>query len=221
MKTTIENDYVAMNNTLEDIALIIEQKLKELPNNKQILIGICGCPGSGKTTCSSKLNTLIPNSVVIPMDGYHLYRHELDLFQDPIEAHARRGAHFTFNSNKFCEKMNLLKENGYGLFPSFDHKIGDPIEDDIEVLNTTKVVIIEGLYLLLDIEPWNLLKNIFHYTIYIDAELSILRNRIIKRHLEVGMDEITAIHRVDNNDLINATEIILNKNRADKIIISL
>jgi pantothenate kinase len=221
MNTTIESDDSAMINTYEEMAKDIIEKSQSLPNNKQLLIGLCGCPGSGKTTCSSKLNSLIPNSVVIPMDGYHLYRYELDLFPDAIEAHARRGAHFTFNSNKFYEKMTLLKDNGYGLFPSFDHKIGDPIEDDIEVKNTTKVVIIEGLYLLLDIEPWNLLKDIFHYTIYIDVELSTLRNRIIKRHLKVGMDEVTAVHRVDNNDLINATEIILNKNRADKIILSL
>ena len=30
-------------------------------------------------------------AVAVPMDGFHLYRWQLDCFDDPKEAHARRG----------------------------------------------------------------------------------------------------------------------------------
>lgn len=38
---------------------------------------------------------------------------------------------------------------GEGLLPSFDHAYGDPIEEDVQILPETKLVIIEGNYLLL------------------------------------------------------------------------
>ncbi len=44
------------------------------------------------------------------MDGYHYYRHELDYFDDPEEAHERRGAAFTFNAKKFVDDMIQAKE---------------------------------------------------------------------------------------------------------------
>lgn len=39
---------------------------------------------------------------VVPMDGFHYYRHELDTFKDPQLAHKFRGAHYTFNVDKFA-----------------------------------------------------------------------------------------------------------------------
>ena len=38
---------------------------------------------------------------------------------------------------------------GRGSFPSFDHKIGDPVDDDIVVEPEHRVVLIEGNYVLL------------------------------------------------------------------------
>jgi pantothenate kinase len=43
------------------------------------------------------------------MDGYHYYRHQLDQFDDPVEAHASRGAAFTFDSEKFVEDVTTAK----------------------------------------------------------------------------------------------------------------
>ena len=42
---------------------------------------------------------------VVPMDGYHYYRKELDTFPDAAEAHRRRGAPFTFNANRFATEL--------------------------------------------------------------------------------------------------------------------
>ena len=35
------------------------------------------------------------------------------------------------------------------MLPSFDHAYGDPIEEDVQILPETKLVVIEGNYLLL------------------------------------------------------------------------
>jgi pantothenate kinase len=39
--------------------------------------------------------------------------------------------------------------------PSFDHAVQDPVEGDIPIPSSTKIVIVEGNYTLLDEETWN------------------------------------------------------------------
>lgn len=45
------------------------------------------------------------NCLVVSMDGYHYYRSELDEMDDPKEAYARRGAAFTFDSERFVREV--------------------------------------------------------------------------------------------------------------------
>jgi pantothenate kinase len=58
------------------------------------------------------------------MDGYHIYRKDLD--EDGLKF---RGAPFTFNKDKFKQDLQKLKKTNEGSFPSFEHSIKDPIED--------------------------------------------------------------------------------------------
>ena len=44
--------------------------------------------------------------------GYHYTRQQLDQFPDPDEAHARRGAYWTFDGAAFVEKMHELRARG-------------------------------------------------------------------------------------------------------------
>lgn len=52
---------------------------------------------------------------------------------DPAALHARRGAHWTFNGERFVADLTQARASGAGRFPSFDHHVGDPVEDAIEV----------------------------------------------------------------------------------------
>ena len=90
------------------------------------------------------------------MDGYHYYRHELDKMADPVHAHARRGAEFTFDSQKFVKDVKAGFHKGQGSFPDFDHAKKDPEEGKIVYDSSKqKVVLVEGLYVLLDKDPWS------------------------------------------------------------------
>ena len=103
---------------------------------------------TGKTTLaaivSTRLNELhaqqspgtsnsSPLSAFLPMDGYHLSRRQLDALPDPVSAHARRGAEFTFDGESFLTLVKKLREplcpETQTLFaPSFDHAMKDPGE---------------------------------------------------------------------------------------------
>lgn len=67
------------------------------------------------------------------MDGYHFSRRQLDALPDPVSAHARRGAEFTFDGEAFLKLVTELRKpvcpETQTLFaPSFDHSRKDPGE---------------------------------------------------------------------------------------------
>jgi len=68
---------------------------------------------------------------------------------DPVEAHARRGAPFTFDPVSLKLLIERVKaplgdEEKTIYAPSFDHAIKDPVEDDIKILSSQRVLIFEG-----------------------------------------------------------------------------
>lgn len=48
-------------------------------------------------------------SDLLPNAGYHYSREQLDKMEDPEEAHARRGAHWTYDAEAFIDAIQALK----------------------------------------------------------------------------------------------------------------
>jgi pantothenate kinase len=48
--------------------------------------------------------------------------------------------------------------------PSFDHALKDPVEDDIRIASSQRIVLLEGSYLLLDEQPWKGIKELVDET---------------------------------------------------------
>ena len=107
------------NEILNSLAESTLDRYRTHPPTHRFLIGLSGVPGSGKTTLArnvvEKINLLtqkqlgVTLAVMLPMDGYHNTRKELDGMSNPTEAHQRRGAPFTFDVVKFKELLELLK----------------------------------------------------------------------------------------------------------------
>ncbi|KAL2238806.1 putative uridine kinase C227.14 [Sesamum indicum] len=205
------------------------------PNFKHI-VGLCGPPGAGKSTVASRVarrvNELWPQrsscfdsqvespevAIVLPMDGFHLYRHQLDAMKDPEEAHARRGSPWTFDPERLLRCLTNLRNKGSVYAPSFDHGVGDPVEDDIFVSLQHKVVIVEGNYLLLDEDIWRDISSIFDEKWFIDVDIETAMQRVLRRHISTGKRPDVAKWRIDYNDRPNAELIIKSSKKADLII---
>ncbi|XP_050945864.1 putative uridine kinase C227.14 isoform X1 [Cucumis melo] len=200
------------------------------------IVGLAGPPGAGKTTIASevvqRLNKLWPQkassmdsqvnpadvAAVLPMDGFHLYRSQLDSMENPEEAHARRGAPWTFNPQLLLTCLKTLRSQGSVYAPSFDHGVGDPVEDDIFVGLQHKVVIVEGNYLLLDDGVWKEISSMFDEKWFVEIDIDKSMGRVLKRHISTGKPPDVAKWRIENNDRPNAELIMKSKKNADLLI---
>lgn len=163
----------------------------------------------------------------VPMDGYHLTRAQLAAMPDPAHAAARRGAEFTFDGDKFLQLVKRLRETltpstPTVYAPSFDHAVKDPVEDDIPILPTSRVIFFEGNYLSLDKEPWKSAAHLMDELWFVEADFETARKRLIKRHVKAGIakDEEEANKRALENDLVNGRQIVDHRLPVQEVIIS-
>lgn len=206
----------------EDNALKAVKRIQEISKSQKKLIyiiGIAGIPGSGKTTLSKYIKDKFSNVYYLPMDGYHYTKAQLDTFDDPQNAHNRRGAPFTFDALSFVNDLERLKrkakENSLFTFPDFDHSVGDPIADAIKIKISQEpiIVIVEGNYLALDEGNWKKIwkkpNRIVDELWYLDVDLKVAQERLVKRHCKAWKwDEDRARDRVMKNDALNMKTII-------------
>ena len=205
------------------------------------MIAISGIPGSGKTTLATimaeRINAIYANehpdkppiATSVSMDGYHLYRSQLAAMPDPAYAFARRGAAFTFDPVKFIHLVRALREpvvegSTKTLYaPSFDHAVKDPVEDDVPLPPTARVIFFEGNYLSLNKTPWNEAAGLMDELWFLEVDFETARRRLVKRHVEAGIakDEEEANQRALENDLVNGKEIVDFRLNVDEVLVSL
>ncbi len=148
------------------------------------------------------------------MDGFHLTRAQLSTMADAATAHARRGAEFTFDGAAFARLVGSLRAPVAAAVvvraPSFDHAVKDPVEADIAIAPAHRVVVVEGNYVLLDREPWRAAAALFDLRWFVHVDFAVARRRLVARHLAAGIapDPDAAARRADENDLVNAREIV-------------
>ncbi|KAL3159517.1 hypothetical protein ABBQ38_009935 [Trebouxia sp. C0009 RCD-2024] len=220
-----------MQQAYQNLALRLLDASEYKPAERKYIVGIAGAPGSGKSTTAhavcAKINSMRPRldkhhvAVVVGMDGFHYTRAQLDEFPDPDEAHARRGAYWTFDGMAFVRKMQEICAEGEAMLPSFDHGVGDPVPNAVQVIPQNKIVLVEGNYLLLDVPPWGQLQKIFDETWYIDCDIDAAMQRVLARQIGHGRSPDVAKWRVQNNDRQNAIMVADTSPRADLLVPSL
>ncbi|KEZ38812.1 Uncharacterized protein SAPIO_CDS10852 [Scedosporium apiospermum] len=219
----------------DQVSRLVEKawnKLQNTPDNQRLLIGISGIPGSGKTTLAhlvtTRLNTKSPTTAIsLPMDGYHYTRAHLSSMPDPQTAHARRGAAFTFDAPAFLALIRSLRgpltpDSKPIYAPSFDHAVKDPKEDDIEILPSHRVVVVEGNYLALDEDVWRDAAALFDELWFVEVDFEVAKRRLVRRHVEAGIakDEEAAERRAVENDLVNGKQIVEKRLKVDEVVVS-
>jgi hypothetical protein len=127
-----------------------------------------------------------------------------------------QGAHHTFDSPSFLAFLASLRTPTLDPipFPTFDHKLKDPLPSPISISPGNRIVsvlcaylfpvhrsrltfsvhfvssVIEGLYLLLDLPPWSDAADYWAEKIWLDIPAGVARKRLVTRHLETGVETV-------------------------------
>jgi pantothenate kinase len=81
---------------------------------------------------------------------------------------------------------------------------GDPREEQIILEPDTRVVLVEGNYVMLGgMQPWAELLELFDERWFISCDLECARERVIARHVQTGLTVEEATQRADDNDVPN------------------
>ena len=193
---------------------IIAAILKVPFTNGRRIIAIVGPPASGKSTLTVALQTQIPGSCVVPMDGFHLDN-------DTLERRgllAKKGAPETFDVAGFERLLKTIRGQNTAPFPTFDRTQDRSISAGGCVSASDQTILVEGNYLLLNIPPWDRLHGFWDFSIFLEVDAPELERRLVARWLAHDHSEDQARTRAHQNDLPNAKCVIGQSLTADLVV---
>jgi len=110
-----------------------------------------------------------------------------------LNADRMQGAAFTFNAQSFTDFVLSLKKTEPSPasipFPTFSHALKDPTPSPEALNGHHRIVIIEGLYTFLDVEPWRRAAEVLDLRVFIDVDPRIARERLVRRCLAEGIED--------------------------------
>eukprot|EP00980_Cylindrotheca_fusiformis_P003364 scaffold747_cov120-Cylindrotheca_fusiformis.AAC.20 len=164
----------------------LEKRLEHTGEKQEpFMVGVVGIPGSGKSTSAEILSAFLKDSIVMPMDGYHIPKAELEKAPNAEDLLYRRGAPDTFDPISAEHDLQRIVhgDEPQVSIPGFDHAKGDP-EKDLHTFDRKEhsIVICEGIYLMHEDDGWENIKNLFDYTIYIDVGVDTCIQRLKARN---------------------------------------
>jgi pantothenate kinase len=185
------------------------------------LVGITGPPAAGKSTLAAALAAAFTAdgdpgaAVAVPMDGFHLSNVELAR----LGLSDRKGAPATFDVGGFVHLLRRIRAGDELVYaPSFNRALNESIGSDIPVFPHTRVVVVEGNYLLLADGAWAQVRPLLDLAIYLDAPDGTRLPALLRRQQARGLDIDGARDWVERSDEANARLIATTRPFADVVL---
>lgn len=203
--------------TTADLDSLAERARRLLTPGERRMIGIVGCPGSGKSTLSAQLrDRLHGQAVIVPMDGFHLDNPVLE----DLGRRGRKGAVDTFDVAGFVSLLARLaaadEEVTYA--PRFDRGLETAVGSAVPVPRATPLVIVEGLYLLETEHGWHRVRAHLDEVWFLDVPAEERVRRLVARRMSGGESEERATAWVLGVDRANAERVEATREHADLIV---
>jgi fructokinase len=210
-----------MEHAVDRIATALAERIAPLVPGRDAprrIVAMAGPPGAGKSTLAERTVSALAARghavVLMPMDGYHLDNRLLE----PRGLLPRKGAPETFDFAGFATALRRVREERSVILPVFDRDREIAIAGAAEIRAETRLVVVEGNYLLLDEDPWRSLAPLWNLSIFLDVPMQELERRLVDRWLSHGFAPDAARDRAGGNDLPNAARVMAARARADLVV---
>jgi pantothenate kinase len=204
---------------LDALAADISARLDAAPG--RVLVGIAGAPGSGKSTVAALLlERFGADAALVPMDGFHLANRQLEV----LGRRDRKGAPDTFDADGYVALLERCRAAGGDerpvtvYAPEFVRGVEESYGSAIAVPPSTRLVLTEGNYLLLDEPPWASLGEVLDVRYHLAVDPELRRERLIARHVAFGKSSEAARAWALGPDEANALLVEAAASRADAIV---
>ena len=201
----------------DQLLISITERIDNDDKNRYF-IALSGPPASGKSTISQKLaNDLSSkeyNSSILQMDGFHYD----DVILKEKKLLLKKGAPETFDVMGLINFVSRLQKEDEVVIPIFDRSLELSRSSAVIISKSTKVIIVEGNYILLNSYPWCELHKFFNTTVMINCEKKILEKRLIERWKNFNLPKEEIDEKVYKNDLPNGVNVLKNSIKADYIL---
>jgi pantothenate kinase len=189
--------------------------------HRRAVIAISGGPGVGKSTLGAMLvdaltiEDALP-AALIPMDGFHMAQAKLEA----LGIAADKGAPHTFEAAAFIDFLDHARTaTGPVTGPLYSRKIEDVVPDGYVIAPDTRILVVEGNYLLLATPPWDRIAALCDLSAHISVPRDLVRRRLLARHAQEGLFTPHHIARhVDSIDLPNYDLVETTRPRAGLIL---
>lgn len=107
-----------------------------------------------------------------------------------IYAEPSQGAAFTFDLARYADTVHRLVEDRpeeLVQYATFDHQLKDPLNVGACVRPSDRIVIIEGLYTLLNRPGWEACAEQMDIRVWIEVDEIVAHRRVVARNLEAGI----------------------------------
>lgn len=216
-EAAIEEIFMPFLHELTDLKMTLDRK---------VIAYLVAPPGAGKSTLAKFLEQLSrerSNEVdpirALGMDGFHFtatYMNVTEIERDGTQILMRdiKGAPETFDVDLLIEKIREVRQEGTD-WNIYDRKIHDILPDYWSVEDD--ILLIEGNYLLLKESGWTNIRVLADYSVFIDAEPYLLRERLINRKIAGGKSREEAEKFFEFSDGRNIERVLKNSAQADEI----
>jgi putative kinase len=216
---------------VEHVYLPILAHLTEYARTNRALAALAGIPGSGKSTLVAALAHLADQLIgqgifaAVGIDGWHLPNVVLDRKTthdeqgNVIPLRRRKGGPESFDVPAIAAAIEQLAGADQTIrLPVYDRRLHDPRPDGVVITPQTRIVLVEGNYLLDDTPPWNAVSGQLSPKFLLTCDPASARQRVIDRHIRGGCSSTEAERKYEENDALNTAIVLRHAGQADWVV---
>ena len=207
-----------------DLDVLADRAAGLVRGDGRAVLGVVGCPGSGKSTFVDLLVASLterlgggPDAVAhVPMDGFHL----ADQALDRLGLRHRKGAPETFDPAGYAALLRRVRtDTGSTVYaPAFERELEQPLAGAIAVPPETRLVVTEGNYLLLG-GQWTEVRALLTEVWFVQVDEEMRVRRLVARHERFGKAPDAAADWVRTVDEPNAELVRPTARLADLVVL--